>query len=130
MVVFEIALQNPYQVFLVENNDVIQTVTPYAADEPLYEWILPRRPPGRDYALHAQVSNTIAKRRSVDAVAIANHVPGRAVPWERIDHLLGSPCCGGVGCNVEVQHTSTVVRQNQHYEKHAERSCGDDKEVD
>ena len=42
MIVVEIVAENPAQVVLVKDDDMIDTVPPDAADQSLNEWVLPR----------------------------------------------------------------------------------------
>ena len=46
VVVGEVALQDSSQVFLVEDDDVIEALTPDASDHSFAEWILPRTSSG------------------------------------------------------------------------------------
>ena len=51
LVVGEVALQDTSQVLLVENDDVIEALTPDASDHSFAEWILPRTSGGGENSL-------------------------------------------------------------------------------
>lgn len=71
VVVGEVASQNASQVFLVKNDDVIETLAPDASDYTFAEWILPGTPSGGENFLDPESLDRARELAAVDAVAIA-----------------------------------------------------------
>lgn len=72
MIVVEVRSKNPQQVPFVENDDMIEALSTDGTDQPLNEWILPRRPIGDDDFLDAHMLDPPAEESAVDGVAIAD----------------------------------------------------------
>ena len=89
---------------LMQDDHLIQTLPPDTSNEPFHIRILPRTLGSGSHFLDAHVLDPLSKGRAVDAIAIAEQIPGSLVPRERFDHLLGCP----LGCrmlrDVEVHH--------------------------
>src|SRR2546427_3236340 len=113
-----------------QNEDMVQTLPPDRADEPLREGILPRAVGRREDFADPHALNASPKRRPVDAIAIAEEVGRRGVVRERVDELLGGPGGGGMLGDVEVEDTAAVVGEHDQDEKDAEPSAGHDEEID
>ena len=102
VIVREIAGQGAAQVAFAEDEDMIQTLLPDRADQPLCEGILPWAVGrGQDFsdahALHAVVEGI-----AIDLVAIAEEVGRCGVVREGLHDLLGRPGRGGVLGHAEV----------------------------
>jgi hypothetical protein len=82
--------------------------------------ILPGRVRCGEHLVDADVVDPTAEVVPVDAIAVANHVPGRSVLWEGFDDLQGGPQGAGMFCHVEVDDASALMDQNQEDEEHAE----------
>ena len=85
---------------LIEDDDVVKTLSAYRAHEPLNIGILPRRPGCREDFLNAEALNTTAEVVTVNTVAVAHHVLGRRVLGECLNDLLGGPVRAGVAGDV------------------------------
>src|SRR5438552_13860723 len=85
-----------------QNEDMVQTLPPDRADEPLREGILPWAVGRREDFADPHALDASPKRLPVDAVAIAEEVGRRGVVRERVDELLGGPGGGGMLGHVEV----------------------------
>src|SRR5436190_1879893 len=101
VIVGEVAGQNAPQVALAENQNVIQTLAPDRADEPLREGILPRAVRRREDFLDPHALHSVAKLLAVDLVTVAQEIGGRGVVREGVHDLLGGPAGGGVLGHVE-----------------------------
>jgi hypothetical protein len=102
MVVSEVAGQDAAEVSLVENEHVIQTLTPDRADEPLHERVLPWAVRRRENLLDPHALHAMPKWLTVDAVAVAKEVGRRGLVREGVDELLRGPDSGRVLGDVEV----------------------------
>src|SRR5207244_13027425 len=113
-----------------QNEDMVQTLPPDRADEPLREGILPRAVGRREDFADPHALNASPKRRPVDAVAIAEEVGRRGVVRERVDELLGGPGGGGMLGHVEVEDAAALVGQHDEDEEDVQVSGGNGEEVD
>src|SRR5437899_11343912 len=73
VVVREVAGEGAAQVPFAEDEDVIQTLAPNRADEPLREGILPGAVSRREDFTYAHALHALPERVAVDGVAIAAH---------------------------------------------------------
>ena len=96
VIVRDVAGQDAAQVLFTKDEDVIETLAPDGADEPLRERVLPRAVRrGQDFtdshALHA-----LPEHVTVDRVSIAEEVERGGVVREGVHDLLGGPVGSGV----------------------------------
>jgi hypothetical protein len=110
--------------------DVIQTLAPDRADEPLREGVLPRTVGrGREFtdphALHSP-----PERVTIDLVAIVEEVGQPGVVEEGVHDLLGRPVCGGVLGDAEVDDAPAMVSEHDEDKEHAQAGAGDGEEID
>src|SRR6266481_3095903 len=89
VVVREVASQGAAQVPFAKDEDVIQTLAPDGADEPLREGILPGAVSRREDFTYAHALHALAERVAVDGVAIAEKKGRGRIVRERVDDLLG-----------------------------------------
>jgi len=87
------------------------------ADKALDEWILPWRPGGDDDFFDADVPHAATEMLAVDAVAITQQEAWCFIPGKGFDDLLSGPFRGWVGGHVEVQHTPTMVGEDEEDEE-------------
>jgi hypothetical protein len=73
--------------------------------------------------------DTLREVVAVDAVAIANQKTRCFFVREGVDDLLGGPFGEGIRGNVEVNHLSPVVTENDEDVEEAKRDCGNSEEV-
>ncbi len=111
VVVGEVGTKDLSDMALVENNDVIQTISPDRADDPFGERISPWAPRRRHDLLDAHRLQPRPKLLTVRPVPIANDVPWRRVPRKNLADLLRHPRCGRVCCNTEVLDAPPFVAQ-------------------
>src|ERR1022692_163219 len=130
VVVGEIGFQNPSEMALTEDDDVVETFPPYGSHKSFSIWILPRRPRCREDLLDAEALNATAELVAENAVAVADHEPRRRVLGESLDDLLGGPGRTGVLGDVEVKNAAAVVGQNEEDIQNAKRRRGNREEID
>jgi len=96
VVVGEVGTKDLSEMALVENNDVIQTISPDRADDPFGERISPWAPRRRHNLLDAHRLQPRPKLLTVRPVPIANDVPWRRVPrsgyWRRRTRVKWPRC--------------------------------------
>jgi hypothetical protein len=83
VVVREIGFQNLTEMALTEDNDVVETLPPCGSHEAFSIRILPRRPRCREDLLDAEALDATEELVAENAVAVADHKPGRRVLGER-----------------------------------------------
>src|SRR5467141_644380 len=77
VIVGEVAGQDAAQVAFAENQNVIQTLAPDRADEPLREGVLPRDVRGREDFLDPHALHALPEHVTVDLVTVAQEIGGR-----------------------------------------------------
>src|SRR5438093_985023 len=130
VIVGEVAGQNAAQVAFAENQNVIQTLAPDRADEPLREGILPRAVRGREDFLDPHALHSVPKLFAVDLVAVAQEIGGRGVVRKGIHDLLGGPVGGGMLGHVEVDDAPAVVREHDKNKEDAQARGGHREEIE
>src|SRR5205807_4679781 len=95
VVVREVASQGAAQVAFAKDEDMIQTLAPDGADEPLREGILPWAVRRRQDFTDAHALHALPEHVTVDRVAIAEQVGRGGVVREGVHDLLGRPGSGG-----------------------------------
>ena len=76
-----------------EDDDMVQTLSPYTAVESFRIRILPGTMRRREDFFDAHVFDASPKPVAVDAIAVAQQVPRRGVPWKCLHDLLCRPRC-------------------------------------
>src|SRR5439155_20957223 len=130
VIVREVASQGAPQMPFAEAEDVIQTLAPDRADEPLREGVLPRAVGRRQDLIDPHALHSLSERVSVDLIAIAEEVGRGGVVRERVHDLLGRPGGGGMVGDVEVEDAPAIVGEHNEDEEHPEASSRDRKEID
>ena len=102
VVIGEVGSQEPLEVTFVQDDDVIEAVTAYGADQALDRGILPRRARGAKHLFDTEAVHTATEPEVIDVVAIAQERPRGFVPWKCLDHLLCRPLARGVLGDIEV----------------------------
>jgi hypothetical protein len=73
---------------LMQDEPLIQTLPPDTAKEPFHIRMLPPTLGSGLHCLDAPVLDPLSKGRAVDAIAVAEQIPGHLDPRERFDPLL------------------------------------------
>src|ERR1700674_4580842 len=71
------------QVAFAQDNDEIQTIPAYAADQALNEWVLPGAARSAENLFDAHALYATLKALAVDRIAIPQQVPRSAIPRDR-----------------------------------------------
>ena len=102
VVVGHIRAKDPFEVTLIEDDDMIETLAADGANQTLHVGRLPRRVWGDAYILAAEAAHPAAEAFAVDGIAVAQQVPGCRLPREGLYRLLGGAravgrCTGRLG---------------------------------
>src|SRR5437879_1458389 len=129
VVVREVAGESAAQVPFAEDEDVIQTLAPDGADEPLREGILPGAVSRREDFTYVHALHALAKRVAVDGVAIAEKKGRGRIVRERVDDLLGRPGSSGILGDVEVEDAPAIMCEHDKGEQDPQPHSGNDEEI-
>lgn len=113
-----------------ENDDVVQAIPTYGADEPFTVRILPRAPRCGDDFLDADRSNPFLKLFSINPVTIPQEIPRFAPVGKRLDDLLTGPACGRMFRYVEMHDTPAIMGKNNQDKQNSKGSSGHHEKVD
>lgn len=91
VVVFDILSENPPEMILAEDGDVVEAFTANTPIQPLRVGILPRTVRRREHLFYTHVLDALPKPVAIDLVAVAEQVLRRSVPRESLYHLLRCP---------------------------------------
>src|SRR4029450_2228094 len=116
---------------IVEHNDVIEAFPSNRPDDAFSEGVLPGRSRGDKDLAHSQALHPPDEHIAVDGISIAEQVLRRRLFWESLDQLVGSPGCGWVVGDVDMDEFATVVSKDQESGQRAggERQAPDDEEA-
>src|SRR5260370_8460699 len=108
VVIVRIVFQNPTQMFLVQDNDVVQTLAPDRSDQPFGKAVLPRR--GRCNWLGSDTHGTQSARddSAVDSISISDHIARSAIPRKSLGDLTRNPLRRRVGCDADPDEISAI----------------------
>src|SRR3984957_17655368 len=106
IVIVGIGSQDPTQMHLTQDNDVVHTLTPYRSDQPFGKAILPRRGWCGRLVPNAHGSQSACDDAAIDPVTIADEVVRSLIPGKCLRYLTSNPFCRRVGCNVDPDEVS------------------------
>ena len=107
MIIMEVARQN-----LIDDDQVVETLSPDTADDPFDKRILKRRPRGCDHLFDPHPFNAALEILAVNAVSIAQQIFGSQIIGKGFDDLLRRPFGGGIGRHVEMNDPPPVMKKN------------------
>src|SRR6266581_4907759 len=130
VVVADVFAEGLSEMILAEDDQVVQAFPPDRSDDSLRVWVLPGRLRGSNDLLDAQPCHPVTEPIAVDGVPITEQIAGLgSFCREGFDDLLGGPCGGGMGGDVEVKNASPVMGENHEAEEQPEGGGGDHEEV-
>src|SRR6202158_276224 len=108
VVIVRIVFQNPTQMLLAQDNDVVQTLAPDRSDQPFGKAVLPRR--GRCNWLVSDTHGTQSARddSAVDSISISDHIARSAIPRKSLGDLTCNPLRRRVGCDADPDEISAI----------------------
>src|SRR5580700_10451688 len=130
MVIAEVTFENAAQMFVIENDHVVEALATYAANESLGIWILPGASRSREHFFDAHSFNTVAEVATVNSVSITDQIAWRTVFRKCFNHLLRSPSSSRMVSDIKVNHSAPFMRQNNEHKQYAEPGCRHREEVD
>src|ERR1700736_6032570 len=129
VVVTGVRFENPTQMRLAQNNDVVHTFTPDRSDQPFDKAILPRRGWCGRLVPDAHGAQAACDDRTIDAVPITDHVARSFIPRECFCDLARNPFRGRMCRDADPDRLSAV---QPHYDvgvEQVEANGGDNEQV-
>ena len=114
---------------LVQDDHVIEALTPDTPDQPLDVRILPRTPGGDGHFFDPHVLHPLPKGVPIDPVPITNQISRGLVPRKGVHHLLRCPLRCRVFRDVEMDHAAPLVGQDEQHEEQFVSNGRRDKEI-
>src|SRR5580692_856648 len=108
VVVASVRLQNPAQMCLAEDNDVVQALAPDRSDQPFGKAVLPGRGWRGRLVPDAHGAQSACDDAAIDPVAIADEVVRSLIPGKRLRYLTCNPFGRGICCDVDPDEVSAV----------------------
>src|SRR6202166_2222159 len=90
------------------NDDMIETLTPDRSDQPFGEAVLPGRGWCGRLVSDAHGAQSACDDRTVDSVAIPDHIARIPIPRKRLGYLTSNPLRCRVGCHVDPDEFSAI----------------------
>src|SRR3984893_9009353 len=112
VVISGIRFQDPAQMHLAQDNDVVHTFTPDRADQPFRKPILPGRGWSNRLVPDAHGPPSACDDGAIDPIAITDHVTRSPVPRKRLGDLACDPFRRRVGCDVDPDEISAINPYN------------------
>ncbi len=120
IVITKIACQDPFQLTLVQDDDVIQAVAPDAPDHSFRISILPRAPRSRQDLIDIDAFDALTELTPIDTIAIPDQVFRCRVERKRLNGLLTTPMrCWACG-DIEMDNLAPMMRQDHQDVQHPE----------
>jgi hypothetical protein len=130
VVVLEVRGQDPQQVSLIQDNEVIQALAPDRTDEAFNVRRLPRRAISDNVLFDAHMPDTSNKIYAVDSITISNEKARRLVEWKCVYYLLRCPPGCWMRGDVEVDNSSSVMAKYDEAVEYLEGHGWNGEEVD
>src|SRR5260370_751272 len=108
MVIFGVRFQDPTQMHLAQDNDVVHTFTPDRSDQPFGKAILPRRGWCGRSVSDAHGAQSAGDDAAIDPIAIADEVARSLIPRKCLHYLRRDPFGRGICCDVDPDEVSAA----------------------
>src|SRR6202011_3678971 len=97
VVIGRIVFQNPAQMILAQDNNVVQTLAPDRSDQPFGKAILPRRGWCSGLVPDPHGSQSACDDAAIDPIPIADEVARSLIPRKCLRYLTCNPFCCRLG---------------------------------
>src|SRR5258708_971418 len=129
IIVASVRFQDPAQMCLAQDNDVVHTFTPDRSDQPFDKAILPRRGWCGRLVPDSHGTQSACDDGAVDPIAVSDHVTGSPVPRKRLGYLTCNPLCCRAGCDVDPREVPTIEPHDDEGIEQVEANGRDNKQV-
>src|ERR1700722_14272675 len=108
IVIVGVGFQDPTQMHLAQDNDVVYTLTPDRSDKPFGKAVLPGRGRCGRPVPDAHGAQSERDNAAIDPVAIADEVGRSFIPRKCLRYLMRDPFCGWICCDADPDEVSAV----------------------
>src|SRR5437868_12888993 len=108
VVIASIGFQNPAQLRLAQDNDVVHTLAPDRSDQPFGKAILPRRGWCSGLVPDAHGAQSACDDAAIDPIPIADQVARSLIPRKCLRYLTRNPFCRRIAGDVDPDEVSAV----------------------
>src|ERR1700733_3157218 len=108
IIIVGVGFQDPTQMDLAQDNDVVQTLTPDRSDQPFDKAVLPGRGWCGGLVPDAHGAQSARDDVAIDPVAIADEVARSFIPGKCLRYLTSNPFCRWICCDVDPDEVSAV----------------------
>src|SRR6201981_1423017 len=129
IIIVGVEFQDPTQMHLAQDDDVVHTLTPDRSDQPFHKAILPRRGRCGRLVPDAHGAQSARDDAAIDPVAIADEVVRSLIPRKRLRYLTCNPFRRRICCDVDPGEVSAVYPNDNECMEEAETHRRDDEEV-
>src|ERR1700693_419743 len=112
IVIVGVGFQDPTQMHLAQDNDVVQTLTPDRSDQPFGKAVLPGRGWCDRLVPDAPGAQSARDDAAIDPVAIADEVVRSLIPRKCLGYLTCNPFGRGICRDVDPDEVSAVEPDN------------------
>src|SRR5262249_11237752 len=120
MVIAKVACQNAAQMFVVEDDHVIETLATDASNDSLRVRILPRASCRGSYFSNAHARHSVLEVLPIDSISIMHQITWRLILRKGFDNLLCGPSCCRMFGGIKVNHSASFVRQHNEHKQQAQ----------
>src|ERR1700757_5201720 len=129
IVIVRIAFQNPAQMFLAQNDDMVQALAPDRSDQPFGKAVLPGGGRCNRLVPDAHGTQSACDDGAVDPIAVSDHVTRSPVPRKGLGQLTRNPLRCRVGCDVDPREVPTIEPYDDEGIEQVEANGRDNKQV-
>src|ERR1700738_206552 len=129
VVVTSIGSQNPTQMHLTKNDDMIQGLAADRSDQPFGKAFFPRRGRGGRLVPDAHGAQSACDDGSIDPIAIPDHVARSPVPRKSLGYLTCNPLRGWVCCDIDPDEVSAIETNDHEGVKQVEANGRDNEQI-
>src|SRR6267154_900108 len=108
IVIVGVGFQDPTQMHLAQDNDVVHTLTADRSDQPFGKAILPRRGWRGRLVPDAHGAKSACDNAPIDPIPIADEVVRSLIPGKGLWYLTCNPFCRRICCDVDPDEVSAI----------------------
>src|ERR1700694_1765106 len=129
VVIVGVRFENPAQMRLAQDNDVVHTLAPDRSDQPFGKAILPRRAWCSGLVPDAHGTQSARDDNAVDSIPISAHIARTQVPGKGLVYLTCNPLRRRVGCDVNPNEVSAIKPYNHEAVEQVEANGRDNEQI-
>ena len=129
-VIAHVGTKKPFEMTLVEDDDVIETLATDGTDETLDVGRLSRRSWSNELFRDTEAVQSALESFTINGIAVAQQITGSGVEGEGFDDLLRSPLGGWVSSDIEVDDLASLMLDNKEHIKDSKGYRGHGEEID